>query len=86
MTIQPENVENERILLPMFSIFMKGFKLNQLFRKWYMNKKKGFPVEEFFQMIFLLVLIQKNVSVILRSINPIIHKRIDTLLSLSLQD
>jgi len=50
----PENVENERALLPMFSSFMKEFKLNQLFRKCHIYKEKGIPVKEVFQMIFLL--------------------------------
>ena len=79
MTILPENVENERTLLPMFSSFMKEFKLNQLFRKCHMNKMKGFPVKDVFQMIFLLVFTGKSVSGLLRSKNPLFQGKKDTL-------
>jgi hypothetical protein len=79
MTILAENVENERTLLPMFSSFMKEFKLNQLFRKCHMNKMKGFPVKDVFQMIFLLVFTQKSFSALLRSKNPIFQGKKDTL-------
>jgi len=47
MTILPENFENERTLSPMFSSFMKEFKLNQLFRKCSIRKEKGIPVGRF---------------------------------------
>ena len=79
MTILPENVENERTLLPMFSSFMKEFKLNQLFRKCHMNKMKGFPVKDVFQMIFLLVFTGKSISGLLRSKNPLFQGKKDTL-------
>jgi hypothetical protein len=75
MTILPENLENERTLLPMFSSFMKEFKVNQLFRKCHMNKKKGFPVKDVFQMIFLLVFTQKNVAGLLQSDIPFSKER-----------
>ena len=69
MTILPENYENERTLSPMFSSFVKEFKLNQLFRKCHLNKKKGFPVKEIFQMIFLLAFTGKSFSGFLHSRN-----------------
>jgi hypothetical protein len=67
MTILPENVGSERTLLPIFSSFMKEFKVNQLFRKCHMNKKKGFPVKDIFQMIFLLVFTGKSFPGLLQS-------------------
>ena len=79
MTILPENLKNERTLLPMFSSFMKEFKVNQLFRKCHMNKKKGFPVKDVFQMIFLLVFTQKNVAGLLQSRHPLFQGKKDTL-------
>jgi len=79
MTILPENLENERTLLPMFSSFMREFKVNQLFRKCHMNKKKGFPVKDVFQMIFLLVFTGKSISGLLRSRNPIFQGKKDTI-------
>ena len=79
MTILPENLENERTLLPMFSSFVKEFKLNQLFRKCSIRKEKGIPVKDIFQMIFLLVFTGKNVSGILRSKNLIFQGKKDTI-------
>ena len=79
MTILPENLKNERTLLPMFSSFMKEFKVNQLFRKCHMNKKKGFPVKDVFQMIFLLVFTGKSFSGFLHSKNPIFQGKKDTI-------
>jgi type II secretory pathway component PulF len=74
MTILPENLENERTLLPMFSSFMKEFKLNQLFRKCSIRKEKGIPVKDIFRMIFLLVFTQKNVTGLLQSRHPLFHR------------
>ena len=54
MSILPEIIENERTRSPRFSSFLKEFTLNQLFRKCNIQKEKGIPVKEFFQMIFLL--------------------------------
>jgi len=79
MTILPEHVENKKTLLPMFSSCMKEFKVNQLFRKCHMNKKKGFPVKDIFQMIFLLVFTQKNVAGLLQSRHPLFQGKKDTL-------
>jgi hypothetical protein len=79
MTILPENVENERTLLPMFSSFMKEFKVNQLFRKCHMNKKKGFPVKDVFQMIFLLAFTGKSFSGFLHSRNNPFQGKKDTI-------
>ncbi len=53
----------------MVSSFMKEFKLNQLFRKCHLNKKKGFPVKDIFQMIFLLAFTGKSFSGFLHSRN-----------------
>jgi hypothetical protein len=78
MTILPENLENERTLLPMFSSFVKEFKLNQLFRKCSIRKEKGIPVKDIFQMIFLLVFTGKNISGILCSKNLIFEGKKDT--------
>ena len=79
MTILPENFENERTLSPMFSSFMKEFKLNQLFQKCSIRKEKGIPVKEVFQMIFLLAFTGKSFSGILRSKHPIFQGKKDTL-------
>ena len=79
MTILPENLENERTLLPMFSSFFKEFKLNQLFRKCSIRKEKGIPVKDIFQMIFLLVFTQKNVAGLLQSRHPLFEGKKDTL-------
>jgi hypothetical protein len=79
MTILPENLENERTLLPMFSSFMKEFKVNQLFRKCSIRKEKGIPVKDIFQMIFLLVFTGKNISGTLCSKNLIFEGKKDTL-------
>jgi len=78
MTILPENLENERTLLPMFSSFVKEFILNQLFRKCSIRKEKGIPVKDIFQMIFLLVFTGKNISGILCSKNLIFEGKKDT--------
>jgi hypothetical protein len=79
MTILPENVENERTLLPMFSSFMKEFKLNQLFRKCHIYKEKGIPVKEVFQMIFLLAFTGKSFSGFLHSRNNPFQGKKDTI-------
>ena len=79
MTMLPENVENERALLPMFSSFMKEFKLNQLFRKCHIYKEKGIPVKEVFQMIFLLALTGKSFSSFLHSRNNPFQGKKDTI-------
>ena len=79
MTILPENLKNERTLLPMFSSFFKEFKLNQLFRKCSIRKEKGIPVKDIFQMIFLLVFTQKNVAGLLQSRHPLFEGKKDTL-------
>ncbi|MDK2897375.1 MAG: hypothetical protein PWP04_1495 [Candidatus Atribacteria bacterium] len=78
MTILPENLENERTLLPMFSSFMKEFKLNQLFRKCHINKKKGLLVKDVFQMIFLLVFTGKSFPGLLQSRHPLFQGKKDT--------
>ena len=79
MTILPENVENERTLLPMFSSFVKEFKVNQLFQKCSIRKMKGFPVKDIFQMIFLLVFTQRNIAGLLQSRHPLFQGKRDTL-------
>ena len=78
MSMLPENVENERALLPMFSSFMKEFKLNQLFRKCHIYKEKGIPVKEVFQMIFLLAFTGKSFSSFLHSRNNSLQGKKDT--------
>ena len=79
MSILLENLENERILLPMFSSFMKEFKLNQLFRKCHIYKEKGIPVKEVFQMIFLLAFTGKSFSSFLHSRNNPFQGKKDTI-------
>ena len=79
MSMLPENVENERALLPMFSSFMKEFKLNQLFRKCHIYKEKGIPVKEVFQMIFLLAFTGKSFSSFLHSRNNPFQGKKDTI-------
>ena len=79
MSILPENYENERTLSPMFSSFVKEFKLNQLFRKCSIHKEKGIPVREVFQMIFLLAFTGKSFSSFLHSRNTIFQGKKDTI-------
>ena len=78
MSILPENLENERTLLPMFSSLMKEFKLNQLFQKCSIRKMKGIPVKEVFQMIFLLAFTGKSFSGLLHSRNNPFQGKKDT--------
>ena len=79
MSILPENYENERPLLPMFSSFMKEFKLNQLFRKCNIGKEKGIPVKDVFQAIFLLAFTGKSFSSFLHARNSVFQGKKDTI-------